>query len=756
MPVSRQVLRRSFWVSLISVPVLLAAIWFGGRAWMSHSLMPYEGTARLATLSAEIEILFDQRGIPRVYATTDLDAFRALGWLHASERLFQMELIRRVARGELAELFGQPGLELDLVTRPMGFAQRIEDERPTLAPDAEALITAYIEGINSKIASGDRLPPELLLLRHQPEPWRVEDVMAIAYYQSFYATTLVQRMSEAWRAVVELHGDDARQWLEVLDGWARPSIPTFSMAEGSNTWVVAPSRSDTGHALHASDPHLEYDVAPGMWYAVGLHSGKGLNLLGVTAPGMPFVAMGHNGNIAWAFTVAPVDLFEIWRFPRDPDDPEQLLSASGPERLHRRIETFRVRGSDRPLSREFQYSPRGRVLEMSEDEAIVMQWAGFELPVAELLDGAMAIHRADSFDAFRQAASQVGALSVNWSYSDRHGNIGYVQSSPIPMRRHRQHFAMLDGMNADHGWDGFHPPELRPYALNPDQGWLANANNHATDGNWPHPIPGFYKHLRMRRISDHLSSRDSFSPADMVAFQLDRSSDRALSWKAWLADTAEDSGRDRLADEIRAWDGVMRTDSEIAGLFIRWWHFLPQALFDGNPELDWRTMQVVFDEWLHGGPAASPAPVRDRDEASRLALDNALKPGLWPLGMVQHLTIRHPMAQAGLLNRWLGLTRGPIPMGGDAGSLNVTYASFNPDTARLRARAGASMRYVLDWSDLDSFTLNLTLGQSGNPFSPHFDDFLPDFLAGQAWTVPFSREAVEAATAHRLLLKPYP
>ncbi|MCH8478687.1 MAG: penicillin acylase family protein, partial [Wenzhouxiangella sp.] len=151
-----------------------------------------------------------------------------------------------------------------------------------------------------------------------------------------------------------------------------------------------------------------------------------------------------------------------------------------------------------------------------------------------------------------------------------------------------------------------------------------------------------------------------------------------------------------------------------------------------------------------------PAPVRDRDEASRLALDNALRPGLWPLGMVPPLTIRHPMAPAGLLDRWRGLPRGPLPMGGDAGSLNVTYASFNADTARLRARAGASMRYVLDWSDLDSFTLNLTLGQSGNPFSPHFDDFLPDFLSGQPWTVPFSREAVEAGTAHRLLRTPEP
>ncbi|TVQ34214.1 MAG: penicillin acylase family protein [Wenzhouxiangella sp.] len=754
MPGSRRVLLRSFWISMVTVPVLMAAIWFGGRAWMGHSVMDYEGTASLHSLDAEVEILFDARGIPRIYASTDSDAFQALGWLHAGERLFQMELIRRLARGELAELFGRPGLELDLVSRPMGFAQRIADERPTLDPATLDMVSAYVNGINRKIETLNRLPPEFALLRHEPEPWRIEDVMAIAYYQSFYATTLVQRMSEAWRAVVESYGDEARQWLEVLDGWARPTMPTFSLAEGSNTWVISPERSLTGAALHASDPHLEYDVAPGMWYAAGLHSAEGLNLVGVTAPGMPFVAMGHNGRIAWAFTVAPVDVFEIWRFPRDPDDPELLLTADGPERLHRRSESFKVRGNDRPLTREFQYSPRGRVLEMTEDEVLVMQWVGFELPVAELLDSAMAIHQASNFDEFRAAASQVGALSVNWSYSDRDGNIGYVQSSAIPVRRHRHHFAVLDGMNPDHGWDGFYPPEQRPYALNPDQGWLANANNHAVDGNWPHPIPGFYKHLRKRRISDHLSDQENFSPADMHRFQLDRTSDRALSWKDWLADTATATGRDRLGEEIRAWDGVMRTDSEIAGLFIRWWHYLPRALFDGDKTLEWRTMQVVFDEWLHAGPSAVPAPQRDLDEAARLALDDALRPGLWPLGMIQDLTIRHPMAQAGLLDRWLRLTRGPIPMGGDAGSLNVTYASFNPESARLRARAGASMRYVMDWSDPDSFTLNLTLGQSGNPFSPHFDDFLPDFLSGQPWTVPWTQEAVEAASTSKLTLRP--
>jgi len=751
---SSRLLLRSFWISLLAVAGLLAVVWFGGRVWLSHSQFDYKGQARLGALEAEVEILFDERGIPRIYAETDADALAALGWLHAGERLFQMELIRRVARGELSELVGEAAVDLDIIHRAIGFSRRIEQDPPELEPRTLALIQAYVAGINAWVDHTDRLPPEFILMRQAPEPWRVEDVLLVAYYQTFYTTTLVQRLSEAWRKVVDHFGPEASGWLYPPGEWTRPSVPTLTMAEGSNTWVVAPRHSASGAALHASDPHLEYDVAPGMWYAVGLHSAEGLNTVGVSAPGLPFVAMGHNGQIAWAFTVAPVDVFEIWQQPRHPDNPALVQTADGWEPLATRTERIRIRDHESAIEREFHSTPRGPVIEIDDHAVLVMQWTGLELPIAEILENGLAISRAQDFDSFRQASARVGALSVNWSYSDRDGNIGYVQSTAIPRRRHDAYFAVLDATNPEQGWDGFYPVDERPFALNPEQGWLGNANNHAAGDDWPYPIPGFYKHLRMRRITALLNQDRTFDAADMTAFQLDRVSDRALSWKDWLADVAEQSGRQRIADELRGWDGNMRTDSETAGLFARWWHFLPRALFDDIPSPHWRTMQAVLDEWLHEPETAPGYEDINLNAAATVALEDALKAGAWPLGAFQDLTIRHPLAQAGLLNSWLKLTRGPIPIGGDAGSLNVTYASFNPDNARLRARAGASMRYVMDWSDPDSFTLNLTLGQSGNPFSPHFDDFLPDFLAGTPWVVPWSREVVEAGAVNRLVLRP--
>ncbi len=750
---ARNLLIRSFWTSLLALIALAVALWFGGRMWLGQTVMSYQGERTLPGLDAPVEVHFDARGIPRVYAGTDADAMRALGWLHAGERLFQLELIRRVSRGTLAELVGEAAIEMDRFNRSFGVARRIAETGPDLDPDTHALVSAYVEGINRKLARSERLGPEFTLLQARPEPWSVEDVISVAYYQSFYATTLVQRLAEAWREIAETHGEPAGRWLAEIADWHRASLPTSRLTEGSNTWTIAPDRSATGSALHAADPHLEYDIAPGMWYAAGLHSDEGLDVVGVTTPGLPFGARGHNGQIAWAFTVAPVDLFEIWRHERDPDDPMRVRLSDGWARMTEHEETFRI-DDEREITETFRYTPLGRVIETADDHVLVMQWAGFEQPVDELLGSALAINRAGDFDAFRHAATRVGALSVNWSYSDRRGNIGYVQSTPVPRRRHQHHFGVLDAHDPEVGWDGFHPPESRPFALNPERGWLANANNRAAGEDWPYAIPGFYKNLRIRRIEALLGHAEALEQSDMTRFQLDEVSERALSWKGWLAETAEATGRDRLAEELREWDGRMSAGSETAGLFARWWQYLPRRLFEASGPVDWRDWRVVLDDWLHADELPGTLPDIDRDRAAAEALDDALRAGIRPLGTFQTLTIRHPMSRSGLLDQWLRLSRGPIGVGGDAGSLNVAYTHFDPESASLRARAGASMRYTLDWADPDGFTLNLTLGQSGHPSSPHFDDFLDDFLTGEPWTVPFSRQRVEASSASRLELRP--
>ena len=738
--------------SFLSFTALVFAAWFGGRMYLEGSLMPMDGTHQVPGFSRPVDILFDERGLPRIYAETDADGLRALGWLHAGERLFQMELLRAVARGEISEIVGPAGLESDLLHRQYGFARRIENHPPDLAPEIRRLLEAYVGGINARIESGRQLPPAFALLGRNPRAWRVADVLMLAYYQTWYPTTLVQRLAEAWREAAKAGGQPAAEWLGELPDWGVPSVPGQRMTEASNTWVVAPEKSASGQALHASDPHLDYTMAPGLWYAAGIHTEQSLDVVGVTPPGLPFVAMGHNGRIAFAFTVAPVDLYEVYRFERSADDPGMLIGPEGRFPIVEREERFQVRNQDQPIIQTIATTRYGLVLERDDTGAKVLRWAGFELPVARLIANGLEINRAGDFETFRAAASDMGALSVNWSYSDQAGNIGYVQSTPIPLRQHQTFYTTLDGADPKNHWRGFVTAGQRPFALNPEQGWLANSNNHAAiDSPWS--MPGFYKHLRMRRAADWLSGTTSFTSADMHAMQMDYTSERALVWKDWLADIASGTGRTQIAEELRSWDGVMDARSETAGLFALWWQFLPQHLFDDSELADWRFGRTLLDDWMNQPPEGFDLGAMPREQAGERALEDALKHGIRPLGTIQTLTIAHPLSQSGLLNAWLDLSRGPIAIGGGPGSLNVTYHSFNNDRVQLTARAGASMRFVMDWSEPDAFTLNLTLGQSGHPLSDHFDDQLADFLSGNPWPVPFTRSEVARRAVSTLTLE---
>jgi penicillin amidase len=215
---------------------------------------------------------------------------------------------------------------------------------------------------------------------------------------------------------------------------------------------------------------------------------------------------------------------------------------------------------------------------------------------------------------------------------------------------------------------------------------------------------------------------------------------------------SERTGRAALAEELRGWDGTMAADSMTAGLFALWWQYLPDRLFADAP-IGPRYGRRLLDDWL-AAPEIPPMDVTDRETAAEQALDDALRSPRRTLGAIQTLTVAHPLANSRLLDTWLNLTRGPLSIGSAPGALNVTYPRWDSTAEHLHALAGASMRFVMDWADIDGFTLNLALGQSGHPLSPHFDDFLADWQSGTAWTVPWSDAAVEAATVSVLELRP--
>jgi penicillin amidase len=733
-------MRRVLYV-LLGIAALLLTVWFGGRLYLSRSVAQHEGTIRTG-VSAPVEITFDARGVPQVWAKTDGDAFFGIGWLHGSERLFQLELVRRLSRGELSEVFGDVAYETDVFQRTIGFARDASATQQQLTPAARAAMQRYVDGINAAIAQAKLLPPEFVLLRFTPRPWTIEDCLTVSHYQTWFSHQLMDQDQKYQKLIAKL-GMQASALAHAGHPWSPPTVPSvlpsdMSIGTASNSWVVAASRSSTRGALHAADPHLSIDQVPGLWYLAGLHSEEGLDVTGVTYGGAPFVVMGHNAEIAFSFTVASVDLIDYY------DDAP--ISAAIREEI-------RVKGEDAPRVIEVRKGLRGVMV----DEKTSLRWAGFDFSAADISAAALQLQKAKTFDDFRRAVTRFGALDANWIYSDRAGNIGYQLGAPVPVRGHDT-YVRQKANDPGAEWRGYRALDETPHALNPAQGFLASCNNQpVAKAAWPYPIPGFYDPYRITRANALLQSKRT--PAEMHAMQLDLISGLSTRWKALAADGAAKAGLDEEARMLAQWDGRMASDSKAAALFTFWWRRLPRAIFEDELASEWDMGRVLLDEALTTNtPAlddsrtphvetAADMSARAMTEAKTLAAGRT-----W--GEACTLLVKHPLASVKILDRWLQLNRGPFPSAGNHGSLNANFYGYHEASRSFRTSIGPSMRFVLDWSDVDAFTLTGALGQSGNPFSPHYDDFLDMAQRGESWPMPFTKEKVYARKTSLLTLTP--
>ncbi len=762
---------------LVAVLVVLAcSVWFGGRAYLRRSVAQYEGSVAVPGPGAEIEVLFDARGVPQVYARTDADARFALGWLHASERLFQMELTRRMARGELSEILGAIAADLDEEQRRLGFAWQNARDLPSLDASVRAPIEQYLAGVNAWIAQAKPLPPEFVILGFKPRPWTVEDVSVVGFYQSWFSLTLMDKGADYREAFAKL-GGDASRLANAVHAWSPAAVPLAQaapkMTKASNSWLVAPAHSVSGAALHASDPHLELSSAPGLWYAVGLHSQEGLNAVGVSAPGLPSISMGHNGTVSWAFTVAPVDLVdEYWEVIERADSPNPVVrTLEGSLPVIVQAETILVKGESPRVARILR-TPRGPVMSMTGDTARVLHWAGFDFPAWSVMQGVSALNSANDFDSFRRVVANLGSLAVNWTFADKQGNIGYQLGAPIPIRDGYDTFTPQWGTDPKAQWRGYRPLDQRPFALDPAQGWLATTNDQVVGAGYPYAVPGYYHLTRKTRIAAILGAavrgtdttgrapNGKVDAAAMTAAQRDLVSGNALRWRDLAANAAAAAGNDSAATSLRDWDGRLSPKDVPATLWAYWWNAMPRELFGDELGADWPRAASLTVAALSDSAQAFVDDIRTPERESLDAIaTRAMRLALaedWnrPFGAVQTLTVRHPLASVAVLDRWLGLTRGPFPIGGDDATLDAAFSRFDSTTRTLSDEAGPSMRFVMDWADVDGFTLSRHLGQSGNPLSPHFADFLAPHLAGEPWPMPFTRAKVEARAVQTLRIVP--
>ncbi|MFS1298411.1 penicillin acylase family protein [Streptosporangium longisporum] len=749
----------------------------------------------VAGLTKPVQMVVDRWGVPHIYARNTADLYLAQGFNAARDRLFQIDLWRRRGLGLLSEVLGPDHLAQDRATRLFLYRGDMDREWASYGPDAKMAATRFTEGVNAYI---DRLrrfpeetPPEFRELGYAPARWSPEDVVRIRSHSlvvnlgpevdraravcagGIGVDPLMRRLQPDWRTSVPEGLDPCAIPADVLGVYqlatqgvtfrngrvqavTEPSVP--APAEGSNAWAVAPSRSTTGRAILASDPHRVMK-APSLRYVTHL-SAPGLDVIGAGEPALPGVSIGHNGTVAFGLTIFGIDQEDLYVYRLDPADPGRYRYGQGWERMRTVTENVPVKGeAARPA--ELAFTRHGPVIKVDRERnlayALRTTWSQ---PGTAPYFGSMAYMGARNWKEFTAAMRTWGGPPENQIYADTAGNIGWVPGGLAPRRVGYDGLMPVPG-DGRYEWDGFHDGALLPRTYNPPKGIVASAN----EFNMPedHPVKvGFdswafpYRH---QRIVEVLSAKPRTSPADSRALQSDKLSIPARELVRRLAGmSATEPSAVKALELLRGFDAVIDADSAQAALFETWFtaHLEPafaravlpenvaRMIFIHDPVL---LMEAVREpeRWF----GADGAAVRDRLLLTSLAAAyDALvvrlgpDPAAWKWGDIQKMTFDHP----------LGENVGPFPRGGSWNTVdasNYLPGSYTP-------LSGATFKMVLDVGEWDRSRAINAPGQSGDPGSPHYRDLAPLWQKGEYFPLLYSRAAVEANAERRLLLTPLP
>jgi len=747
--------------------------------WSREALPEVDGEARLPGLSAPVVVRRDAVGVPHVRAESILDAARAQGYVTAQDRLWQMDLLRRRALGELAEVFGEAALRADQEVRNLGLGAAARASLPRMPEDLRAFVEAYAEGVSAFIDSHrDTRPVEFRLLRYSPRPWTAVDTLATGKLLSLDLASGWE--GEAFRAVV---GDrlppDVQDLLfpttfpddRILVGsdTAPPAAGAAAATEatqGSNNWVVSGAHTASGRPLLANDPHLTLGV-PSIWTAVHL-SAEDLDVAGVTMPGVPGVILGRNQHLAWGATNVHDDCADLYVEEFDPAHPGRYRVGDGWETVTVRNEPIRVRNgmlssSSRTVDHQVRVTRHGPLIAV-RGRLYALRWTS--LDDTPDLTAFLLMDRASHWEEFREGLRLFAGPSQNFVYADADGHIAWYSAGRIPLRRAGDGSRPYRGAGADGDWVGFVPFDELPHIVDPPAGRIVTANSRTTGTDYRYRISrGGIPPWRTATLLADLERRDGWTADDMVRLQGERFSipHRDLA-RALLEAAARHKGDpvwDDVMLEMSGWDGRLEPTSRPGAMAMTAFLALGDRVIgprvQGFPEaeaLRHRTGPIdrLIRErpagWLPAGSADWDLVLRDawQDACARLERRLGRDRTRWTCGALNRLAVHHPLGRA-----FSPLGRLFDPPVAEMGGASTTPDVFvvNPDGIEA-----PSMRFVADLADPDATRLVNFMGQSGQPASPHYQDQFWPWVRVESQTLPFTEEAVARAARHTLRLVP--
>jgi penicillin amidase len=778
-------------------------------------------TLTVRGLDAPVEVLVDEWGVPHIYAESAGDLWLAQGFNAARDRLFQIDLWRRRGLGLLSEVLGPEYAAHDRAARLFLYRGDMAEEWAAYGPGTERISTAFTAGVNAFVELARRQeshrPPEFDLLGYLPSYWDPADIARIRSHG------LVANLEDEVARALTLRdfGDpgtlgqdveDLRKTREpaphtlrtpdgldlsvipddVLDVYRLATIPPWvastpaSRLDGSNNWVISGERTATGRPLLANDPHRAVTL-PGLRYIAHLCA-PGIDAVGAGEPLLPGLSIGHNGHLAFGFTIFPIDQEDLYVYRTHPDDPHRYRyegpDGGGPdgggwEEMTRVEEAIPVAGGD-PVTTDLWFTRHGPVIrELPErNAAFAVRAAWLEPGMAPYL-GSTSYLGARTPDEFTASLERWGAPGENQVYASPDGTIGWRPAGRVPNRPNWDGTLPVPG-DGSHEWDGHHPVSSLPQVRDPEQGWFGTANQCNLPADYPNAertvTYDWYPPYRHRRIAEELAGRTGWTVEDCVRLQTDYTSLPAREILAHLAEQKLTDNQDAALDEALAllagWDAVLSADSAAAALFEVWYrrHLRPalrRAALAGRGLSEERIGAALRRLLPSDSPAADTADARTDLRLLPLAgpelLAGTLRAAVadlegllgsdrerWRWGNLHHARLTHPLAARLGADAADWVLLGPLPRGGSGDTVGAAaYAGTD-----FRQTGGATFRMVVDVGDWDNSVAMNSPGQAGDPRSPHYQDLFESWGSDGSFPLLYSRAKVEQHTARRLLLTP--
>jgi len=777
--------------------------------WGKTRLPRVRGQLSVSGLRKSVEIFRDSWGIPHIYADNYPDLYFTQGFVHAQERLFQMEMSRLTAHGRLSEIFGELALETDRVARLFGFSRLAEQDFQNLNENLQKELRSYCQGINAYLKHlAFKKPLEFSLLKLKPNLWSELDSLAIgrvmmwqlshSWYATLVRSWLIEEVGEKAAAEWEIDPPECNpltlpKGIEFhrigADGtFQGEKGPFLSRGKGSNAWVLSGKRTVTGKPLLANDVHLSVKL-PSIWFENHLVCQNQMEqVTGASLPGLPLVIMGHNDRIGWGITVAYTECEDLFLEKIKWQEKPQYEFQGKWKDLPSITEIIHIKGREnQPHIEEIYFTHHGPLLldslkspkENSSKQAVSVQSKTLE--PSSLFRGLYHLNRAKNWDNFVESLRCINAPHLNFLYGDTEGNIGFWVSGKVPIRKKGRGQVPVEGWSGKYEWTNSIPFEDMPHALNPSQGFLLNANQRMVSKDYPYYLGNSWMNgYRAKRIEDVINEIKKFTIKDCCHLQMDCTCLPGLELVDCLKDFSSKSSRvNSLVDVLKTWDGKLKPDT-LGGLIYEVCRYtlIRNLLNSGiQGELIYRLMGQGFHPLLmqknrfYGQDTVSLLRILENPKSFWLkkagGKEKLLNQSLtetfhflektlggkienWQWGKLHQITFAHPLGRKKPLDKIFNC--GPYPIGGDSDCPCQT--AMAPEDPYANQSYTPTYRQVIDFNNFSNSLAMHAPGQSGNLGSPHYGDMIPPWRKGEYHPMLWQREEIEQKSKNRLLLLP--